>query len=122
VDVEFEEVEEGVGYEVYCAVELWRRLARVKKGIGERVGAPFSTPKKSSSGRPVSLQIGNGMYCSCPLASVIYPLQVSSMPVATSPFLYLVGQTYMFTCISDTTSALASIDNISQAPNSHSPV
>ena len=32
----------------------------------------FSMPKKSSSGRPVSLQTGKGMYCRWPAASVIF--------------------------------------------------
>lgn len=31
----------------------------------------FSIPKKSSSGRPVSLHVGKGMYCSCPFESVM---------------------------------------------------
>lgn len=39
----------------------------------KREGVPFSTPKKSSNGRPVSLHVGKGIYCNWPLASVIYP-------------------------------------------------
>lgn len=33
---------------------------------------PFSMPKYSSSGRLVSLHVGNGMYCSSPWESVIW--------------------------------------------------
>ena len=41
-------------------------------------------PKKSSRGRPVSLQVGKGMYCSWPAASVIY-FAVRSLSRTTSP-------------------------------------
>jgi len=35
------------------------------------VDGPFSTPKESSKGLPVSLQMGKGMYSSCPCSFVI---------------------------------------------------
>lgn len=45
----------------------------VGNGSLYRWGVPFSLPNMSSSGRPVSLQLGKGIYCSSPFASVICP-------------------------------------------------
>lgn len=81
VDVEFEDCTQEVSYGLEGF--LWG-LNGGKEGGNKDVRwknssvtksmvqfTSFSTPKKSSRGRPVSLQTGKGMYCKWPAASVI---------------------------------------------------
>ena len=67
MDVEFEEVEERVRYYGDCAIEFYSQRVRDEFERGIRGGGegdvPSSTPYRSSNGLPVSLHIGNGIYC-----------------------------------------------------------
>lgn len=68
VDVEFEEVEEGVCYEGDCAVEFcvcpYQHLSSLYPWMKLREDLPSSIPYCNSSGCPVSLQTGKGAYTS----------------------------------------------------------
>ena len=75
MDEEFEEVEQRVGDGCDGTVDVCREKLVSEGGAMEESGnrdVPFSRPKGSSRGRPVSLQIGNGMYWSWPWESVIW--------------------------------------------------
>lgn len=75
VDVKLEEMEQRVGKAGDRAVHVWKGVSQslVEMGPYPGGGVPFSLPNMSSSGRPVSLQLGKGIYCSSPFASVICP-------------------------------------------------
>ena len=75
MEEKFEEVEQRVGDGCDGTVDVCRKKVVSEGGAMEESGnrvVPFSMPKGSSRGRPVSLQIGKGMYWSWPWESVIW--------------------------------------------------
>jgi len=75
MNVELEEMEERVGNHGDCAVEFWYPVSSESEESWGNI--PASTPYCSSKGLPVSLQIGNGVYCnSCLSFSICSPVSL----------------------------------------------
>ena len=75
MDIELKEMEERIVNNGKGTIDLFGGNRCQLEGPSRRKpreSVPDSTPYKSSSDRPVSLQVGNGTYCSCPSESVIW--------------------------------------------------
>lgn len=94
MDVELEDVEEGVGDKRDCAIEFynWEPVSKVLQKVedGKQGGIPSSMPYLSSRGFPVSLQVAKGSYINSSFSFIICsPVSLNhESACSTSPALF----------------------------------
>ena len=93
MDIKLEQMEKAVRKRWDCAIYVYQRELATTTGFQANIEdelpnstIPFSLPNISSNGRPVSLHIGNGMYCSSPLAFVICSFEAMSAVDTRFPY------------------------------------